>query len=131
MSLPKLSTHVLTTCRPLVGEQVRVQLAVLETRQIATEALKNGYCVVVDSVDEMVEIADRLAAEHLEVHMERSAVGLLRVVALRFVSALLAQHPVSTWGPIVHPLIAAFNQSFVCEVLRGGLILSNRGRSII
>uniref|UniRef100_A0A7S3B8R2 Histidinol dehydrogenase n=1 Tax=Haptolina ericina TaxID=156174 RepID=A0A7S3B8R2_9EUKA len=53
-----------------VDEQVRSQLAVLPTRDIATEALKNGYCVVVGSVHEAAEISDRLAVEHLEIHVE-------------------------------------------------------------
>ena len=43
----------------------------LPTRGIATEALKNGYTVVVGSIDEAADISDRLAVEHLEIHVAK------------------------------------------------------------
>jgi len=54
-----------------VDAQVRKQLDVLPTKAIAAEALKNGYTVVVSSIDEAADISDRLAVEHLEIHVDR------------------------------------------------------------
>ncbi|KAL1525814.1 hypothetical protein AB1Y20_020653 [Prymnesium parvum] len=52
-----------------VDAELREQLAVLPTREIAEAALKNGYTVVVETIDEAADIADRLAVEHLEIHV--------------------------------------------------------------
>jgi ATP phosphoribosyltransferase/imidazole glycerol phosphate synthase glutamine amidotransferase subunit len=45
------------------------QLAVLSTADIARASItKNGFAAVADSLDAAIELADALAAEHLEVH---------------------------------------------------------------
>ena len=53
-----------------VDKELEKQLAALSTKEIAGAALKNGCCVVVSSLDEAVEISDRLAPEHLELCVE-------------------------------------------------------------
>ena len=60
-----------------VDGHVRSQLAVLPTAAIASVALKNGFVVVVPTVEEAAEISDRLAPEHLEIHVA-DAMGLKR-----------------------------------------------------
>jgi len=52
-----------------VQAELARQLDVLPTAEVAREACKNGYAVVVSGVEEAIEISDRLAPEHLEVHM--------------------------------------------------------------
>jgi ATP phosphoribosyltransferase len=52
-----------------VDAELDKQLKVLSTAEIASQSLKNGYTVVVDSVDEMAAISDRLAVEHVELHV--------------------------------------------------------------
>ena len=42
-----------------VDAQLRKQLEVLPTADVASLALKNGYTVVVDSVEEAADISDR------------------------------------------------------------------------
>ena len=42
----------------------------LPTAETASAALRNGYAVVVASVEEAAEISDRLGPEHLEIHVE-------------------------------------------------------------
>lgn len=53
-----------------VEAELRTQLAALPTRDIASQALKNGYAVVVATIEEAADISDRLAVEHLEIHVE-------------------------------------------------------------
>lgn len=55
-----------------VDRELAAQLAVLPTRDVAAEALQNGYTVVVASLDEAVAINDRLAVEHVELHVKES-----------------------------------------------------------
>jgi len=55
-----------------VDRELAAQLAVLPTREVAAEALQNGYTVVVASLDEAVAINDRLAVEHVELHVKES-----------------------------------------------------------
>lgn len=43
------------------------QLGELETREVGREALRNGFVCVAESIDEAIEIASEIAAEHLEV----------------------------------------------------------------
>jgi len=52
-----------------VDRELSAQLAKLSTREIATQALQNSYTVVVGTLDDAVEISDRLAPEHLEIHV--------------------------------------------------------------
>ena len=45
---------------------------VLPTADVASVALKNGYTVVVGSVAEAAAISDRLAVEHVELHIKNA-----------------------------------------------------------
>eukprot|EP00325_Prymnesiales_sp_UTEX-LB-985_P026150 CAMPEP_0174732052 /NCGR_PEP_ID=MMETSP1094-20130205/58695_1 /TAXON_ID=156173 /ORGANISM="Chrysochromulina brevifilum, Strain UTEX LB 985" /LENGTH=736 /DNA_ID=CAMNT_0015934513 /DNA_START=54 /DNA_END=2264 /DNA_ORIENTATION=+ len=55
-----------------VDSELTSQLAVLPTREIASESLKNGYTVVVRTIEEAAAISDRLAVEHVELHVENA-----------------------------------------------------------
>lgn len=69
---PSASAYLICTSDAIakaVDDEVRAQLAVLPTAAIASQALKNGYTVVVDNVAQAAEISDRLAPEHLEIHV--------------------------------------------------------------
>ena len=53
------------------ADELAKQLAVLPRTEIAAEALKNyGAIIVCDTVDKMVELANELAPEHLEVMLD-------------------------------------------------------------
>ena len=52
-----------------VDVELASQLKVLPTAETAVQALKNGYAVVVESVAAGAEMCDRLAIEHLELHV--------------------------------------------------------------
>src|SRR5690606_32323653 len=49
-----------------VEEALRVQLEDLPTAPIAEAALRNGFAVVAQEIEEAIELCDRLAPEHLE-----------------------------------------------------------------
>jgi histidinol dehydrogenase len=54
-----------------VNEKIRRQLSLLDTREIAAQAIENnGLAVLVDSLEQAVDIANRQAPEHLELHLE-------------------------------------------------------------
>ena len=55
-----------------VDLQLRLQLAALQDATTAQRALRNGFCVLVPTIDAAVTLSDRLAPEHLEV-MTRDA----------------------------------------------------------
>jgi histidinol dehydrogenase len=65
------SAVLLTTSRPLaaaVAAEVERQLSVLPTAQVAREAIeRNSAAVIVGSLDEAMELANRFAPEHLSV----------------------------------------------------------------
>ena len=70
---PSASSYLVCTSASFadaVDKELEKQLAALSTKEIAGAALKNGCCVVVSSLDEAVEISDRLAPEHLELCVE-------------------------------------------------------------
>jgi phosphoribosyl-ATP pyrophosphohydrolase/phosphoribosyl-AMP cyclohydrolase/histidinol dehydrogenase len=51
----------------------------LPTSETATEAIGNGFCLVVDSLGEATDAADRFAPEHLALHVadpEATAAGM-------------------------------------------------------
>lgn len=73
---PQALPSLVSTSEELIVEvdkELEKQLSVLPTAEIAREACKNGYAVLVSSAAEAVEISDRLAPEHLEVHMANSS----------------------------------------------------------
>jgi phosphoribosyl-ATP pyrophosphohydrolase/phosphoribosyl-AMP cyclohydrolase/histidinol dehydrogenase len=52
-----------------VDAEIQAQLATLPTRETAAVAIeKNSFAVLVSSIEEAVDISDRLAPEHLEIH---------------------------------------------------------------
>jgi len=53
-----------------VEREIERQLAGLPTRDIAGAALRNGFIVVADSLEEAVSVCDRLAPEHLQILTE-------------------------------------------------------------
>ncbi|MFV9672086.1 MAG: histidinol dehydrogenase [Acidimicrobiia bacterium] len=59
---------------PSVVEEVELmleeQLATLPTADLAESALESGFVVVVENRDEVVGLCDRIAPEHLALHME-------------------------------------------------------------
>lgn len=66
---------ILVTASPALAEKVKdeveKQLKSLRTRDIAEIALaKNGMIVIVDDMDQAIEIANRRAPEHLELHVQ-------------------------------------------------------------
>ena len=54
------------TAHAIIAE-VDTQLAVLPTKDTAVEAVKKGFCVLVDTIEEAVKISDSIGPEHLEI----------------------------------------------------------------
>ncbi|HLD86699.1 MAG TPA: histidinol dehydrogenase [Candidatus Nanoarchaeia archaeon] len=70
---PHARSDLLTTSAQLakeVNEQIRIQLPGLATRETAQTALKNGTIVLVRSMEEAAEIANKRAPEHLELQVQ-------------------------------------------------------------
>lgn len=55
------------TLPPRVDAELRRQLATLPTAPTASVAIRNGFALVTASLDEAIELVDRVAPEHLEV----------------------------------------------------------------
>eukprot|EP00808_Paulinella_micropora_P000781 g48317.t1 len=53
----------------LIEVELRKQVVTLPTKSNAIPALRNGYVVVVDSHEDAIEACDRLAPEHLALHV--------------------------------------------------------------
>lgn len=58
---------------PRVEESLQRQLEDLPTSAVAAAALDNGFCVVTASLAEAATVSDRLAPEHLALHVARPA----------------------------------------------------------
>jgi len=56
--------------RDAVNEALIAQLAILPTRDTAEKAVENGFAVLVNTNQEAAELCNRLAPEHLEIHLE-------------------------------------------------------------
>ncbi len=56
-----------------VDEELVRQLADLPTTETALAALANGYCFVAPDIDSAIEAVDRIAPEHLELHLRDAA----------------------------------------------------------
>lgn len=70
---PDASPILVSTSAQLVDEVEEAlagQLATLPTAKIASAALSNGFAVIASSRDEAARICDRLAPEHVELHLE-------------------------------------------------------------
>ena len=65
------ASAVLITTSKTLAEKVKAQaeefLNNLPTKEIAQKALNNSYIIIVDTLDEAVEIANKKAPEHLEI----------------------------------------------------------------
>lgn len=68
-ALPILVTTSRKLAQDVEGE-LREQLEDLSTSKTAREALRQGFAVIVDDIDEGISICNRLAPEHLEVLTE-------------------------------------------------------------
>ena len=69
---PDAAPILVTTSRSLAGavdDAIGRQLIDLPTSGTAAEAMGNGFCLVVDSAREAAAAADRLAPEHLALHV--------------------------------------------------------------
>ncbi len=55
---------------PLVEEILAEELGSLSTADVASSALDGGYVIVVEDLDEAVDLCDRIAPEHLALHVE-------------------------------------------------------------
>jgi phosphoribosyl-ATP pyrophosphohydrolase/phosphoribosyl-AMP cyclohydrolase/histidinol dehydrogenase len=69
-ALPLLVTTSLRLAND-VDHQIELQLADLPTSSVARQALTNGFSLVVGSLDEAVSAAERMAPEHLALHVEQ------------------------------------------------------------
>ncbi len=71
-ALPLLVTTSLRLANE-VDHQIELQLSDLPTSSVARQALTNGFSLVVGSLDEAVSAAERVAPEHLALHVEQPA----------------------------------------------------------
>jgi phosphoribosyl-ATP pyrophosphohydrolase/phosphoribosyl-AMP cyclohydrolase/histidinol dehydrogenase len=55
---------------PVVEEILTEELVSLSTAAVASPALSSGYAIVVKDLDEAVDLCDRIAPEHLALHVE-------------------------------------------------------------
>lgn len=62
-----------------VGRELEAQLASLPRARIARAALGNGAAFVADTREQMARVADRLASEHLALHVEEAAAMLASI----------------------------------------------------
>ncbi len=69
-ALPLLVTTSLRLAND-VDHQIELQLSDLPTSSVARQALTNGFSLVVGSLDEAVSAAERVAPEHLALHVEQ------------------------------------------------------------
>jgi phosphoribosyl-ATP pyrophosphohydrolase/phosphoribosyl-AMP cyclohydrolase/histidinol dehydrogenase len=64
---------LITTSEALSGEvdqAIGRQLEDLPTSETASRALENGFCLIVGSLEEAVSMSDRIAPEHLALHVD-------------------------------------------------------------
>jgi phosphoribosyl-ATP pyrophosphohydrolase/phosphoribosyl-AMP cyclohydrolase/histidinol dehydrogenase len=76
-----------------VNRELAAQLDVLPTAEIARLSLKNGFAVMVSSLEEGVDICNRLAPEHLEIKLENAekAIPLLHAYGALFIGEASAE----------------------------------------
>lgn len=71
---PNAKPNLVTTSRGVgeqVNEELKVKLAELRTSSIVKLALRNGRIIIVDDLDQAAEVGNRIAPEHLELHVRR------------------------------------------------------------
>ena len=67
----KMATAVLITDSEAVAREIDKQLEVLPRREIAEESVNvNGKIIITDTPDEAIELANKLAPEHLELYLD-------------------------------------------------------------
>lgn len=74
---------LITTSRALaeqVTAELVVQLKTLPTANIARESLKNGAAIIAKSMEQAIELCNRLAPEHLELHCDNPELVALEIV---------------------------------------------------
>lgn len=62
-----------------VNRELATQLTTLSTRDIAAAALQKGFAAIVPDYDEAIALCDRLAPEHLALHVENAATWRARL----------------------------------------------------
>ncbi len=73
---PDASSMLITTCEAhaeAINEELHRQLPSLSTSQTASAALANGFVCVASSITEALQLADRIAAEHVQIMTEDPA----------------------------------------------------------
>ncbi|HID16844.1 TPA: histidinol dehydrogenase, partial [Candidatus Bathyarchaeota archaeon] len=93
---PNAKSTLVTTSKRVgerVNEELKVELAELRTKPIVKLALRNGKIIVVDDLDQAVEVSDRIAPEHLELHVRRprEIMGKLRNYGALFIGKYSAE----------------------------------------
>ncbi len=71
---PNAKANLITTSRELakkVDVEVRSQLATLLTKNIAELSIEKGRIIIADSLNKAVEMANRIAPEHLQVQVRK------------------------------------------------------------
>lgn len=76
-----------------VGDEISNQLAGLPTAPTATAAIRNGFCVVADDIDEAAAVCNELAPEHVAIHTRDpgEAAALLDAFGSLFIGAWSAE----------------------------------------
>ncbi|MEM1657751.1 MAG: histidinol dehydrogenase [Candidatus Jordarchaeales archaeon] len=70
---PAASVVLVTTSRRVAEEVVKLsyELATkLDTKDVVVSVLDNGWCILVENLDEAAEFVNSYAPEHLEIHVE-------------------------------------------------------------
>jgi histidinol dehydrogenase len=70
LAIPILTTDSLALAQEVQNE-IKEQLSVLSTRSIASESMaSNGRIILCDTIEEAISLANRMAPEHLELHLD-------------------------------------------------------------
>ena len=96
---PLAEAHLITDDEGLahrVAEEIKAQVSVSPTREIAEQSLENTYIIVVDSLDEAYEIANRKAPEHLELQVADEEAAMEKV--RHYGSLFLGKNSAETFG---------------------------------
>jgi histidinol dehydrogenase len=63
---------------PNVKAETEAQLAELSTRSVARESVDKSICIPVDDLEQMADVCNALAPEHLSIQLDRNAIDVLR-----------------------------------------------------
>jgi len=70
---PNARSNLITTSRKLaknVNKEISIQLANLKTKDIAKKSLEKSRLIIVKDLNDAIEISNRRAPEHLELHVK-------------------------------------------------------------